>query len=261
MLDIFLRTCDHTEVHPERGKRYIQCDKQTLIKKCFRSLVNSILYANEKDIKLWVIDDHSSINLLEYIERICTEKSVDFKIIKLQTFGFNDSALKQFEYCKNQGRDWVYSVEDDYLHDEKAISVMLQQSKLFKQSFGRNIALRPDDDVFTYSSNTTYAKSPCLMFLGYDRHWRTLYNTHNTFFTHVNVMKDYWELFASLAKFFRKTTVNEDGTINTIWSNGTNKDGPVPLFSPIPTLAYHISQGNEPQFGHYKDIWNNIKLD
>ena len=260
MLDIVLRTCDHTEVHPERGERFIPCDKVTLLKTCFHSLLNSIQYAEDKDIKLWIIDDHSSKQTLDYMEDLCSQKNIQCQIIRLETDGFNHSALKQFEFCRDKGREWIYSVEDDYLHEEKAIDVMLKQAKLFKQSFGRNIAIRPDDDVFTYSSNTAYAKSPCLVFLGYDRHWRTLYNTHNTFFTHVNVMKDYWELFASLAKFFRKTTVNEDGTINTIWSNGVGKDGPVPLFSPIPTLAYHISQGNEPQFGNCKALWNDIKI-
>lgn len=260
MLDVVLRTCEYAEVHPERGKRYIECNKQTLIKKCFCSLIKSIVYAKEKDIKIWIIDDHSSSSLLNYIEFTCIENSIDFEIINLEVAGFNHSALKQFEYCKDKGREWIYSVEDDYLHDEKAISVMLKQARLFKQTFARNIAIRPDDDMFTYSPNTLHSKSPCHIFLGFDRHWRTLYNTHNTFFTHVDVIKDYWELFASLAKFFQKTTVNEDGTINTIWSNGTNKDGPVPLFSPIPTLAYHISQGNEPQFGLYTDIWNSIKI-
>ena len=98
------------------------------------------------------------------------------------------------------------------------------------------------------------------MLLGKDRHWRTLHNTHNTIFTHVDVFKDYWELFSSLAKFFRKTTVCEDGTINTIWSDGVTKDGPVPLFSPIPTLAIHISQGNEPTHLEYKKLWDSINV-
>jgi hypothetical protein len=260
MLDVVLRTCEHTVVHPERGDRFIACDKTTLIKKCFISLLNSICYAKNDDIKLWILDDYSSESLLKYFDNICTDQNVNFEIVSLEESGYNYSALKQFEFCKDKGREWIYSVEDDYLHDKLAIEVLLKQAKNFQKNFGRNVALRPDDDVFTYSSNTTYSKSPCLLFLGYDRHWRTLYNTHNTFFTHVDVIKEYWELFASLAKFFRKTTVSEDGTINTIWSNGTNKDGPVPLFSPIPSLAYHISQNNEPQFGNCRKIWNEIKL-
>ena len=32
MLDVVFRTCEHTSVHPERGDRFIVCDKTTLIK-------------------------------------------------------------------------------------------------------------------------------------------------------------------------------------------------------------------------------------
>jgi hypothetical protein len=259
MLDIVFRSCDHSIVHPERGARFIDVDKPTLIKKCFISLVNSIKIAKE-DIKLWIIDDYSSESTIIFLKNICNVNEVSYEIVNPEIKGFNGSALKQFEICRDKGREWVYSVEDDYLHFPEAISTMLKQARLFSSSFGAHVAFRPDDDVFTYSSNSIHSKTPCRIFLGQDRHWRTLHNTHNTFFTHVEVIKEYWDLFSALAKYFRKTTVNEDGTINTIWSNGVTKDGPIPLLSPIPTLAMHISQGNEPHFVDYKSLWESIEI-
>jgi len=98
------------------------------------------------------------------------------------------------------------------------------------------------------------------MFLGKDRHWRTLHTTHNTLFTHVDVFRNYWDLFSSLAKFYKVTTVNEDGTINTIWSDGVTKDGPVPLLSPIPSLAIHVSQNNAPYWLDYEQLWESINI-
>lgn len=260
MLDVVLRTCDHTTVHPERGERFIACDKTTLIKKCFISLIKSILIANY-DTKLWIIDDHSSQELLHYLNKKCIEYKIVYKIIQSKKPGFNFSALRQFELCRDKGRKWIYSVEDDYLHYPEAIKTMIHQAEIFTQTFGTLVAIRPDDDIFTYAANTTYSKKPCRIFLGNDRHWRTLNNTHNTLFTHVDVIKNYWELFSALAKFFGKTTVCEDGTINTIWSDGVTKDGPVPLFSPIPTLALHISQNNSPPFVDYLSLWNSIVTD
>ena len=259
MLDVVLRTCDHTSVHPERGDRFIVCDKTTLIKKCFNSLIKSIFLA-QYDTRLWIVDDNSSPELLSYIGTKCDELSIKYEIIQCKETGFNYSALKQFEICRDKGRKWVYSVEDDYLHYPEAIKCMVEQAETFTQTFGSPIAIRPDDDVFTYSSNTTYSKKPCRVLLGKDRHWRTLHNTHNTIFTHVDVIKDYWELFSALAKFFRKTTVCEDGTINTIWSDGVTRDGPIPLLSPLPTLAIHISQGNEPKHLEYKKLWDSIDV-
>ena len=259
MLDVVLRTCDHTSVHPERGDRFIVCDKTTLIKKCFNSLIKSISIANY-DTLLWIVDDNSSPELLSYLGTKCDEHNISYKIIQCKETGFNYSALKQFEICRDKGRKWVYSVEDDYLHYPEAIKCMVEQAETFTQTFGSSIAIRPDDDVFTYFLNTAYSKNPCRVFLGKDRHWRTLHNTHNTIFTHVNVIKDYWELFSALAKFFRKTSVCEDGTINTIWSDGVSKGGPIPLLSPIPTLAIHISQGNEPEHLDYKKLWDSIDV-
>jgi len=81
MLDIVLRTCDHTSVHPERGDRFILCDKTTLIKKCFNSLIKSISIARH-DIRLWVIDDNSSPELLSYMGTKCDGHSITYKIIQ-----------------------------------------------------------------------------------------------------------------------------------------------------------------------------------
>lgn len=261
MLDIVYRSCDHSNVHPERGPRFIDVDKLTLIKKCFISLVNSIQLADEKDIILWILDDHSSENTLQFFSSECIKRNISYNIYRLEEQGYNYSALRQFEYCRDKGRQWVYSVEDDYLHFPEAIDVLVKIAKQLDQKYGANFAIRPDDDTFTYSENTKYHHSPSRLFLGVDRHWRTLYNTHNTIFTHVDIIKEYWELFASLAKFFKRTSVNEEGTINTIWTDGVSKPGPVLLISPIETLAIHISQGNEPTTVDYKKLWNSITYD
>jgi hypothetical protein len=262
MLDIVLRTCDHTDVHPERGKRFIACDKTVLVKKCFISLVDSIAAASHLcDIKLWILDDHSSNETLEFFIDQCNSRKIAFQLESLEQKGYNYSALRQFELCREKGRKWVYSVEDDYLHFPNAIEILLKFSDQLINKYGPSFTLRPDDDPFTYSENTQYSNAPCRLFLGIDRHWRTLYNSHNTFFTHVSIIDTYWEIFASLAKFFRVTTVNEDGTINTIWSNGVSKSGPVLLLSPIPSLAIHISQGNEPTTIDYKKLWDSLEYD
>lgn len=259
MIDIVFRSCEFVVVHPERGKRFLDVDKTTLIKKSFLSLVNSISLS-EIDVNLIVVDDNSSDSLLDYFRKICQDK-INLEIVSCEIKGYNYSAYRQFELCKDRGREWVYSVEDDYLHYPNAIKLLYNEAIYFTNMFERLVAIRPDDDLFTYSGNTSYSKKPCRLFLGKDRHWRTLHNTHNTLFTHVNVFRTYWDLFASLAKFYKITTVNEDGTINTIWSDGVSKDGPVPLLSPIPSLAIHVSQNNEPYWLDYKTLWESIDID
>jgi len=253
-LDIVLRTCDRVDVHPERGPRFIDVEKTLLIKKCFVSLINSINLAKDiVNIKLNVVDDNSSKETIDYIKCKLEENQIDYNIIICEEEGYNYSAVKQFEVCREIGRQWVYSVEDDYLHFPEAIRQFLIMSEKLVNITGSYVAIRPDDDLFTYASNNPHFRKPCVVLLGEDRHWRTLHNTHNTLFTHVDVFKNYWELFASLGKFFRVLSINEDKSINMIWEQ-------VPLFSPIPTLAIHISQNNEPPFVDYQTLWESIEL-
>jgi glycosyltransferase involved in cell wall biosynthesis len=250
-LDIILRTCDRTEVHPERGQRIINVDKITLIKKCYISLLNSIKLAkNLAVIKLTIVDDNSSDDTLVYLKTKAEQYDIDCEIVECVEEGFNFSALKQFELCKNK-TGWVYCVEDDYLHFPNAIKQFIIMSEKLYNITGSYVAIRPDDDVFTYACNNHHSHTPCVVLLGEDRHWRTLYSSHNTIFTHSFVFKEYWELFASLGKFFKKLPINEDKSINMIWEK-------IPLFSPIPTLAVHISQNNHHPFVDYKTLWSNI---
>lgn len=252
-LDVVFRLCDRVDVHPERGPRFIDVPKPVLIKKCFVSLLNSIKLAeNLADISLTLVDDNSSNETREWVLNRVEASKLKVKLEVCKHIGYNYSALRQFELCRD-AEDLVYSVEDDYLHFPKAISNMVVMNERFESITGSRVAIRPDDDLFTYSINSPHSRKESIILLGTDRHWRTLHCTHNTIFTHAEVFREHWELFASLAKFFKKTSINEDKSINMVWER-------VPLFSPIPTLAIHVSQNNEPPFIDYRSLWESIDI-
>lgn len=252
-LDVVFRSCDRVDVHPERGPRFIDAPKQVLIKKCFVSLLDSIEPARDlADIYITVVDDNSSSELQGWMVDRAERNGHKVKLEVCREVGYNYSALRQFKLCTDSD-DLVYSVEDDYLHFPDAVRQMLVMTERFEAMTGSRVAIRPDDDLFTYSSNSPHSRKHSLVLLGEDRHWRTLHCTHNTLFTHADVFKEHWELFASLAKFFKKTSINEDKSINMVWER-------VPLFSPIPTLAVHVSQNNEPPFVDYKSLWESIDI-
>ncbi len=257
LLDIVLRTCDNSAVH-KGGDRFIKSDKITLIKKCFVSLINSIKQVEDADIRLWILDDNSSAELLDFMLR--ASKEINCKIISLEERGFNYSALKQFEYCRDKGREWVYSVEDDYLHYPQAIKMFLADGKHFRTKLGQYIAIRPEDDPFSYAENTKFFNLPSRIMLGLDRHWRTTQHTTNTFFTDVSVFKTFWEPLAYLAKFYSILDIQENETVNKLWGDGVKTNGPVPLFSPIPSLAFHVSYNNRPMYQDYMALWNSINI-
>jgi hypothetical protein len=253
-LCVVLRTCDHTDVHPERGSRFIDCDKPLLIKKCLISLLNSIKNAEHLAIiELYWLDDNSTEETCTYIKSTIEKFNLKYTYENCKSPGYNSSAYRQFELCKTQSKQWVYCVEDDYLHYPNAIEQMLLMSQKFQSITGNRIAIRPDDDLFVYSPNNPHSRKPSIVLLGEDRHWRTLHCTHNTIFTHKEVFINYDHLFFSLAKYYKNLSIDEDKTINLIWEK-------IPLFSPIPGLAIHISQNNQPPFTDYKTLWESLEI-
>ena len=249
-LSVILRTCDSNEIHPERGPRYINVEKSLLVKKCVKSLINSIKQSKSvEEINLKILDDNSSVETLEYL--IDISKGLDVTLLSCSEKGYNYSALKQFELCAAEKSGLVYCVEDDYLHFPNAIEQMFKMYMRFEELTGSVVAIRPDDDIFNYSSNNRHSRDYSLIFLGEDRYWRTSYSSHATLLTHASVFHNYWELFASLGKFYKKLSIDEDRSINMIWEK-------VPLFSPMPGLAMHVSQNNEPPFVDYKALWNGL---
>lgn len=251
---VVLRTCDSADVHPERGPRFIDVPKQLLMRKCLVSLLESIKRAQHlADIELYVLDDNSTPETVDYIKQTVEKYGIKYTLETCKDRGYNGSAFRQFEICRDEAMDWVYCVEDDYLHFPEAIEQMLTGLSKFVSVTGSMVAIRPDDDVFVYAPNNHHSRKSCMVLLGDDRHWRTLTSTHNTLLTHVQVFREYWHLFASLAKYFKKLSINEDATINLIWEV-------VPLFSPMPGLAMHVSQNNEPRFLDYKSLWESIEI-
>lgn len=250
---VVLRTCDHSQVHPERGARFIDCTKPELIHRCVKSLLTSIKAAQScADVRLYVLDDHSSDATVAGLKHMIESNQISYYWETSAHRGFNATALRQFEICKQNAQQLVYCVEDDYLHYPEAITQMIHQYQQFEHVTGSHVAIRPDDDVFVYANNNPHSRKPCIILLGQDRHWRTTHSAHNTLLTHVHVFREYWHLFASLAQYFRRLDVDEDKTINLIWQQ-------VPLFSPIPGLAMHVSQNNPPPFRDYQALWESMQ--
>jgi len=262
-LDIALRTCDNNSIHESRsstGKRIIPSDKPMLIKKCFVSLCNSIEKTENTDIRLWIYDDHSSEDTKKYLKTVAANKNIEYYFFDLEERGHNYSGLKQFECCRDNGRDWSYSVEDDYLHYPSAIPEFLSMGERFRNMLGTPIGIRPDDCPMSYTSNTSFRTKPSIIFLGNDRHWKTTQHTTQTMFLDSSVFKDYWDIFAVMAKYYGRLVIFENDTLNKLWDDGVSTRGPVPLFSPIPSLAMHITYDTEPPFTDYKKLWDEIEL-
>lgn len=240
-LTIVLRTCLDTGVI--NMKRICDVDRITLVSKCIKSLVKAINNSTCNDITFYVLDDHSSeqnIKILKDILKLC---KIKYEFINLPEkpslfkYKYNFSAYEQFRYGKDFSDGLVYFVEDDYFHAEDAIDAMLLTYFEFRKNTDLNeIAIYPYDSTHNY-----YENLPTRLIHFANRLWRTTNRSANTLFIHSNEVRKYWFLFDQLATHYNDGKTKEDNTINRLWNNTITHGGPISLFSPIPSVAIHLS--------------------
>lgn len=256
-LEIILRTCDKANVHVDWRTRYCEIPKNQLIQGCFVSLMNSC--KNIDNIKITVLDDHSSIETTDFIQDRLHTSGIKHEFINLSEHGYNYSALKQFEKCRDSEYNLVYSIEDDYLHIPSALREMLDSHAIFVDRLKKPIVIYPFDNPEEYNP----PKDPAFIVHGSNRHWRTGEFTTQVMMTTPQLFRDHWSLFETLAVKYNGDYLNprtehyeESNTIWKIW-----KQGHAIRFNPITSLALHM-QFNEQldPFIDWRKWWNDYAM-
>lgn len=256
-LDVIIRTHDKGEVHSiPPQERYCGSDKKTVIKKCLKSLVNSLELVNA-DVFIYCLDDNSTEGSKKMIQGILSNSRHKSKFISLKKSGHNHSALKFFERAKKSKADLVYLIEDDYLHTPSAVSEMVKDYQEFKSKLGgQEVCLHPFDDPDNYLPEHIL---PTRVVQGSKRHWRVNYYTTFSFMCSPNVVRENWDKFSLLAKEYmtewgEKNGIHEGTTINEIWRTS------VVLFTPIPSLALHMQfERQKDKYINWESWWDSIK--
>jgi hypothetical protein len=202
------------------------------------------------------LDDNSSKDFLKKIDILLKKCNKPSSIKKLNKTGFNNSAYEQF-LVASQCEDLVYTVEDDYLHESNAINNLLNAYFHLENRFKDKIVLFPFDCPFRYEEGKEE-----LTTLFYDgvRYWRTTSYTTNTIFSNSSFFKKNFEVFKDLALNY--PSVNESNTINTLYKkNISEKNKKYKLFSPIPSIAYHLAYQSPAEIKtehlSWKHLWHN----
>ena len=235
-LDIHLQT--HSDISVHGAHRYVGAPKSEVMLRCTQSLVTAINKA-EGDLLLRVFDDHSSPETIAKLRRILATCKYPVEFVALEDGGYNASCLASFSRARDDSRELIYFVEDDYLHTPSAIQEMLEAHALFKEKLGGcEVALHPYDDPKNYWG-VIYREQQCRVVYGTKRHWRTNTHTTNTCWIEAETLRKNWKLFERLALYSSTPygyahNIHEDSTINSIWREQ------VTLFTPIPSLALHL---------------------
>ena len=247
-LDVILRTCDrvytvHASSQDKNNMRIVgpQFSKLDIMLRCINSLIVSMNLIDSKmaDLRLIVIDQNSSKDGISKIKELIKSCKFSQQFIFSDGAGNGDSLKTCYEWARDNGRDLLFFVEDDYLHDPACISEMLVDLEFFKFKLQHEVALFPYDNIDNYMQREKNS-IPCFIALGSRRHWRTVNNATSTFLCSKNILERYWFLFERMMQDGKDPLVCEDNTTNLIWSAPYRKAGGAYLLSPIPTLSLHF---------------------
>jgi len=250
-LTIILRTCTRVNMlnGEEQGGRYHKVPKHEIVNTCLSSLVNSINNVKEHNIKLIVLDDHSSLAAVTDIKSIISKCKFPSEFIPVEDgTGASHTCYKVYEQVEKHATDLWYHIEDDYLHFPTAIQDMIDSVDQFESNTDQMISINPHDDIYRYTMNLYES----FILLGPYRHYRTVKHTTYTCLSSRKIYDKYRYWFQESAKWILRK--GEDETINQVWNQPD-----VMLFSPIPSLALHISleNGKDPYID-FMALWNSI---
>lgn len=250
-LTIIMRTCTRVNMlnGENMGGRYHKVPKHEIVTTCLSSLVDSINRVVGHDINLIILDDHSSEAAVADIKTIIGKCKFSSEFISIEDgSGASHTCFKVYEQVEQKATDLWYHVEDDYLHFPTAVQDMIDTVDLFEVNTGNLIAVNPHDDVNRYTQQIYES----IILFGPYRHYRTVKHSTYTCLASRKIYDKYRYWFQESAKWILRK--GEDETINQVWNQQD-----VMLFSPIPSLALHITiEELKDPYIDFISLWNNV---
>jgi Glycosyl transferase family 2 len=261
-VDIFLRVFCPEGIDQQLSadrKRCVNDLREPMILKCVKTLVSAI--ENSKhDCRLWIIDDQNPESFLQKLDSII--QPLPYTIVRTEQQGFVHSAKLQGELALKNGREFIYFVEDDYIHCPDAIDLMVSgMETLVKSSNNHPVAIYPYDCIDRYRKEFP---GPCRIFYQDGLYWRTVTKSTQVLMIHHQTYSNVWPVFRMLFENYNPYVFGEDHSINQLWSNMVDFGQKIVLFSPIPSLAVHLEHQEptviENGIVNWREFWNQLEI-
>jgi len=266
-LTIIFRSCTNINMLTQNKKRLFEQNKSEYT---FRSLNSIIVSLNQAkkifpkiEFNIVAIDHNSKKQDLAQIKKQLEKSIFKNSIISLDVNKFisninkinsknenvtenqmsNMSNIHQSLLVgKDQCKDLIYFVEDDYIHKREAISEMIYTYERVGSQLNRELILCPADYPYLYTKIDSTN-----IFLGSNKHWRKVDETLCTFLTSNILLKKHWKKLISMCQFEHYPF---EQPLHEIYKNEY-------CLSPIPSLAFHCTNINS-IFGLSPNIsWKN----
>ena len=260
---ILFRTNTNINIWDQNKKRIFEYPKIEYALRSLNSLIKNIKYLNNNnnlEVKLKIVEDDSSDENLKKIFDMINNSNLDIEvinhknnihknIIKKQTnnatFSNLSSLLKCFEIAKDEGKDLVFFIEDDYIFFESALDEIVTSYERISSQINRELFICPTDYPYFYMNSQ---KTNVL--IGSKRHWRLVSKTLCSFITSHTLIKKYW------SNFYDNCLDRHDPFekyLNKIYEKEI-------CISPIKSLSLHMTNVNSSYglspFIDYKSLWD-----
>ena len=266
---IIFRSNTKIKIWDQNKERIFNKPKKEYTLRSLNSLMVTISNAEKKfkniNFKLLIVDDKSELNTLEELNLIVNKHNIKTDIVSLNneeykniidenyktdTYGNLNSLLKCFNLAKENIRDLVFFVEDDYLHTQNMIEEMLLTYERISSQTKRELIFCPTDYPFLYMN----ARETSVL-IGSHRHWQVINKTLCTFLTSKFIINKYWDNFMLTCK---KRNDPFEKYLNKIYEEEF-------CLSPIKSLSIHLtninsSYGISPHID-VKKLWDENSLE
>lgn len=247
-LHIILRTCAVVKTLSKTSDRPFGLDKQTMILKSLKSLLQSASLYKSGKMAIEMVDDSSGDVFISKMQKILSSFKIPHKINKINVRSNAQSLRTCYDIASNSKADVIYFVEDDYMHLPLEISAVMaayDNKILGHGQFCVHPTDYPDRYVKLY---------PSYIFTSPHCHWRSIASTTGTFYITAQLFKKHKEKFYGFADFnAKKIGGGEDATLNRIFETD-------PCISPIPSLAAHLNDDTLPPIVDWKSEIAKVQL-
>ncbi len=267
VLVIFRSFTNENKLLSQNKKRLFEKEKKEYTYRSVTSICKNLSYAKKefKNLKFFlkIIDDNSKKNVIKKIEKICNKYEILYEISNLEINNYkhkmkfqnnkrmlahNSHIFQSKEFALQSNYDLLYFLEDDYIHEEKALVEMIYSYQKFSSQFNEEIVLCPSDYPYLYT-NIEYTKN----LIGHEIHWRQINQSLCTYLISKKTLKKYWPHYENMI-------LNNYDPYEKPLHNLYKK---IKCFSPMPSLALHLTNVNSIYgLSPLKDwikIWNENK--
>ena len=253
-LTIIFRSCTNVNMLTQNKKRLFDKEKSEYTFRSLNSIISSLNVAKSSfpqiEFDIIVIDYNSKKKDLDQMENQLNKSNFNNSILSLDINEFSSkinkinekkekvtenqlsnmsNIYKSLLIAKNQCKDLVYFVEDDYLHQKETIKEMILAYERISSLINRELILCPTDYPYLYTKI-----EPTNIFIGSTKHWRVVTETLCTFLTSIKIVDKYWDKFSSMCEFEHYPF---EQPLHDIYENEY-------CLSPIPSLALHCTNIN-----------------